>query len=480
MTYKKLLLMVTICIWASYIFMAHAQVFDDIEDHTYEEDILELNELDILKWYPDGTFKPDKSVTRAEMMKIILKPIFLDEDIDAIDLNKCFPDVGEEWYAQYICYGLQEWIIKWYPDGTYKPNQPVTYAEAMKIAVMTYEDSIEEWSGEYRFEPFIDYLDEKEIFSKFDIFPIHEISRADVSHMVYELLLESDIEIESLKELALNVGNELQQVDEIKSINSENSGTWSIWCSVPASDSVLNQFEVNWITRNTITVVWEKYDQNVPSKLILAFHGRTNSNAQVRKYYGIEDAWDETGIIVYPSGLPENSSPRSYANPGDASDSLRDFALFDEIVEQISQTYCIDPDQIYVMGHSLWGWFANTLACARWDVIRATWSVWWSISPSDCSWTTSSLIMHHPEDRLAPYSTGIYARDTLLENSMCTWEKISTWPAWWNCELYTCQDDAEITRCPHSDSTARNGTYYPHTRPNGAGELIWEFFTTYE
>lgn len=459
-------------IFASIVFIqwVSAQVFEDIQDHIYQESILELNKRDILKWYPDGTFKPDQPVTRAEMMKIVLKPIFLDDEIDVDEFNSCFADIADERYAPYICYGKEQGIIKWYPDGTYKPNQPVTYAEAMKIAVTTYEDTVQEWTGEYRFEPFIDYLDEKWIFSKFDILPLDNISRADVSHMIYQLLI------------AKNINLEIQQnTDYIANTESTTSSEIaSAWCTAQMPNDVLDQFEVDGITRNTITVIWENYDHTTPSKLILAFHGRTNSNAQVRQYYGIEKAWDETWIIVYPSGLPENSSPRAYADPGDPADSLRDFALFDEIVAQISQTYCIDPDQIYVMGHSLWGRFANTLACARWDVVRATGSVWWSISPSTCTGTTASLIMHHPEDRLAPFSTGIYARDTLLQNSQCTWETQDIWPDRGNCEVYSCIDDAEITRCPHSDSTAYNGSYYPHTRPNGAWQLIWEFFKEHE
>ncbi len=127
--------------------------------------------------------------------------------------------------------------------------------------------------------------------------------------------------------------------------------------------------------RNYITAIGANYNQNTPTKLVLAFHGRTNSNEQVRKYFKVEKASAGNAIFVYPSGLPEATSPRNWKNGGDPSDKLRDFALFDAIVEEFSTKYCIDKDQIFVIGHSLGAWFTNSLSCARGDVIRAIGSV---------------------------------------------------------------------------------------------------------
>jgi len=47
----------------------------------------------------------------------------------------------------------------------------------------------------------------------------------------------------------------------------------------------------------------------------LAFHGRTNSNDQVRAYYDVNDESNGNAIIVYPSGLPEETSPRNWSSP---------------------------------------------------------------------------------------------------------------------------------------------------------------------
>ena len=71
------------------------------------------------------------------------------------------------------------------------------------------------------------------------------------------------------------------------------------------------------------------------------------------------------------------------------------------------------------MGHSLGAWFANTLACARGDVIRAVGSVGGSVTANECSGPTAAMIMHNPNDRLSAFSAGEYARDISLAQNGC-------------------------------------------------------------
>jgi N-acetylmuramoyl-L-alanine amidase len=59
--------------------------------------------------------------------------------------ERCFPDVDqEEWYAPYLCYAKTNNIIKGYPDGSAKPDNSVTIAEALKIALNTFDTKTQE------------------------------------------------------------------------------------------------------------------------------------------------------------------------------------------------------------------------------------------------------------------------------------------------------------------------------------------------
>lgn len=123
----------------------------------------------------------------------------------------------------------------------------------------------------------------------------------------------------------------------------------------------------------------------------------------VRGYYGIEKASQGNAIVVYPSGLPEEGPSRNRSAPGDKSDKLRDFALFDQLLEEFSSSYCIDIDQVFVVGHSLGAWFTNSLSCARGDVIRAIGSVGGGTTTNACNGPVAAMIMHHPNDNLSSF-----------------------------------------------------------------------------
>ena len=211
-------------------------------------------------------------------------------------------------------------------------------------------------------------------------------------------------------------------------------------------------------------------------KLIFAFHGRTNPNTMVRSYYKVEQASKGDAIIVYPSGLPEEGPSRNWSNPGDSKSKLRDFALFDQLLQEFSNNYCVNKDEVFVVGHSLGAWFTNSLSCARGNVIRAIGSVAGGTTINDCSGPTAAIIMHNPEDNLTPFREGETARDQLLKQNACGPETIPLNIADGNCVAYTqCQKDAPVIRCPYSDSY-EHSTYYPHTWPNFAGQAIRDFF----
>jgi len=82
--------------------------------------------------YPDGTFKPDNPINRAELMKMVTGTA---ADGQEQKYSNCFPDVKDEWYAKYICYGKEQGWVKGYPDSTFKPANNVNRAEAIKIII---------------------------------------------------------------------------------------------------------------------------------------------------------------------------------------------------------------------------------------------------------------------------------------------------------------------------------------------------------
>lgn len=426
--------------------------FNDIAWHKYRSSIEYIQSLWIVKWYPDGSYGPDRSITRAEMMKIVLLSSLWNNSFlwDTIwNQASCFSDVKKEWFAKYVCYWKEKGIIKGYPNWNFGPNNDVTLAEWLKITLKTYKAPIKEWTWNWWYLPYVEFAHNNNIFSKYALYPDSPMSRGQMAYLIHQLLLEKN--------------------NKIVFTNERNNK--SAWCGNKPPSKVPSSSIVNWITRNYITVVGNKYDKDTPTKLIFAFHWRTNSNKQVQWYYKIDKASQWNAIIVYPLWLPESWPSRSWNT---------DFKIFDTLVEEFTDNYCINQDEIYVMGHSLWAWYTNSLACARGDVIRATWSVWWWITYNECTWPVASLIMHNPDDRLASFSSWLNARDQILKRNQCREETRPVWPSRWNCVEYIwCINDSTVIRCPHSDSTAYNWNYYPHTRPDNAWQEIRKFFNTH-
>ena len=129
--------------------------------------------------------------------------------------------------------------------------------------------------------------------------------------------------------------------------------------------------QVGGRSRALITVVPASYRPAEPHALVVAFHGRTNSNAEARRYYDLERHAREPTIFVYPSALRERAGSFAWSEPEDPPGALRDFALFDAVLALIARSYCIDPARIFAVGHSLGAWFVNSLGCARGDALRA-------------------------------------------------------------------------------------------------------------
>lgn len=105
--------------------------FTDIgNDSKYFEATKYLSEKNVIKGYEDGSFKPDQPVTRAESLKFILLSIHA----SVISGSSPFKDVGNTaWYKNYVYTGYKKNIVEGNPDGTFRPDNGVNKAEFFKI-----------------------------------------------------------------------------------------------------------------------------------------------------------------------------------------------------------------------------------------------------------------------------------------------------------------------------------------------------------
>ena len=108
--------------------------FTAIFDSNKTADLNKEDHIAYVRGYEDGTFAPNKSITRAEAITIFARLMNEKMDVEA-SYNSSFSDVkAGAWYANYIGYMEDYNIINGYEDGTFRPDAAITRAEFAAMA----------------------------------------------------------------------------------------------------------------------------------------------------------------------------------------------------------------------------------------------------------------------------------------------------------------------------------------------------------
>ena len=101
-------------------------------DDWFNNAVSTLTNAGVLDGYEDGTFKPNGNITRAEFATITAR--FFEATYDGENL---FPDIEGHWAQDYINEAANAGIVNGYEDGTFRPQQYITRAEAVTMVNRT-------------------------------------------------------------------------------------------------------------------------------------------------------------------------------------------------------------------------------------------------------------------------------------------------------------------------------------------------------
>ncbi len=133
-TKRILSVVMTVMMIMSLMICSYAAAFSDVEaTHSNYTAITTLADMGIINGYTDGTFKPDNAVTRAEMAKLI--SVLYGYDVATVAKSP-FTDVADDhWAVTFISTMKDVGIINGMGDGTFLPNNEVTYEQCLKMIV---------------------------------------------------------------------------------------------------------------------------------------------------------------------------------------------------------------------------------------------------------------------------------------------------------------------------------------------------------
>ncbi len=213
-------------------FADDGKVFNDVDDSaTNFKAIQYLKDQKVVRGYDDGSYKPKSKINRAEFLKIVMeasgkKP----------EGKDCYKDVKEAWYSGYVCAATKLKLVKGYDGGMFKPEQPISFAEAAKIIVNTLgvkmEDGVGEEAGDAWYKGYVNALEKKEAIPD-DIATFgYNVTRGQMAEMVWRVK-ESPSYVQAIgydtlkrRTMAAGTGGKLQKFSscvDLKDYLQENS-----------------------------------------------------------------------------------------------------------------------------------------------------------------------------------------------------------------------------------------------------------------
>lgn len=183
------------------------RAFQDVDEYnSYGTAIQWMHQEGVIEGYGDGNFGPDNCVNRVEFLKMLFE--MLEEDVTVYGDVVLFPDTAAgQWYTNYVRAAKGQGIINGYPDGTFKPAQCMNRAEAMKMAILAFNNGVipeyRTWHSEYDdvkegqwFYDYVDYALSANIVGSEHLYTegtgynykiAEEMTRAEVAEMLYRI-----------------------------------------------------------------------------------------------------------------------------------------------------------------------------------------------------------------------------------------------------------------------------------------------------
>lgn len=181
--------------------VSNSPVFNDVDNsHPNYAAILDLQSRGIISGYSDGSFKPDRNVSRAEALKIIL--LGSGFNVQDAPVSSGFEDVKDNaWYSKFISKAKSLFIIQGYFDNTFRPDKTVTLAEGLKILLSAKQVNLSEFDGKTDlfndvyssdwYAKHFQYAREKNLVDCDDqcnVYPAGSMTRAKLADIMYRFI----------------------------------------------------------------------------------------------------------------------------------------------------------------------------------------------------------------------------------------------------------------------------------------------------
>lgn len=168
-----------------FAFPVQAAFSDLSERHLYAPAITTLVSREIIHGYPDGSFRAEQLINRAEFVHLLSEAFFPDQEAPA----RCFSDVdARAWFSDSVCRAKAKGLVRGYSNGRFEGVRAITFAEASQILYHLREASPLPAPDDFWFAPAVQFMSDHHAIP-ISVAELHdELTRGEAAFMIAQLL----------------------------------------------------------------------------------------------------------------------------------------------------------------------------------------------------------------------------------------------------------------------------------------------------
>ena len=341
-----------------------APTFTDVaETASYAQAVNTLAALGVISGYEDGTFKPDNNITRAEVATMVVAALNRSADAEGAKGTTKFDDMNVDakaWATGFVNIGVSEGFISGFEDGTFKPDNNVTFAQMVSMLVRVagygrYAEYLGGWPNGY-----LSVGNDKGVTKGVSAGADTAVTRGQVAQMIYNTLLD----VPMVESTTLTTDRDGNLVPEMTIMDGKNDNQYKTMLTEKHDAYYVEGYVSNTNRTNSakfdadeveFTIEYtENYDD---SDVVISKANRENNDdpTPVTVYVGGTDA--AANIFAYAAAIikideDDDATLVSYIPSGKNTVETFDASLIDDEEYLANDPVFADEDKAYIRYYS--------------------------------------------------------------------------------------------------------------------------------
>lgn len=312
--------------------------FTDVSEHIFKDEIQKAFDSKLIKGYNDGSFRPDQPISRAEALKILLSTQIPENyTTNAIYFN----DYNQsDWFYKFVNFAKENSIVNGYNDGSFKPGNNITISESLKILFETRDIEVTYLANQNWYESLNNKAVEFNLYEKSpnNFLNVNDyITRSELVYLIDKLEIENQTNKLNFNWNYQNDNFSMKTLKSNKYFKLENSG-------------ILVMFEDGYLSFEIINNNYDRFEDTLVSfqpleknQIVNSIFFDKQSVAYGSKGKYFEQSLDNDKNLIYRISIEKDSNIQGILNNFSFdTEKLAKFEKFDNLKQSIVDIVLIE------------------------------------------------------------------------------------------------------------------------------------------